>query len=99
MFLGRDYENCFDRFEILLALVYADSEKNYKESHFWCPSGRFAWKYRNDLSNPLKELIDEANREMNSWGPIKAGLFSGDYVRFKVVAEELTQFIPKLGWH
>lgn len=99
LFLGRDYENNFDKFEVLLALVYADFEKQYKESHFWCPVGRFAWKLRETHTNPLKEIIDEAAREKDSWGPIKAGLFSGDYSRFKDVTNDVLDFLPKLGWH
>jgi len=99
LFLGRDYENNFDRFEVLFALVYADLEKKYKESHFWCPVGRFAWKFRDTRTNPLKEIIDEADREKGSWGPIKAGLFSSDYSRFKDVTDNLLEFLPKLGWH
>ena len=33
LFLGRDYENNFDRFEVLLALVYADLRRD-KKTHF-----------------------------------------------------------------
>ena len=97
LFLGRDYENYFDRFEVLLALIYADLEKQYGKLHFWCPVGRFAWKFRDTRTNPLKEIIDEADREKESWGPIKAGLFHGEYSRFEDIASNLKEFIPKLG--
>jgi len=98
LFLGRDYENYFDRFEVLLALVYADLEKQYGKLHFWCPVGRFAWKFRDTrTNNPLKEIIEEADREKDSWGPIKAGLFSEDYSRFKDVASNIIKFLPKEG--
>jgi len=95
--LGLDYENCFDRFEVLLALVYADLRKSNKKLRFWCPVGRFAWKFLHRDINPLKEIIDEADREKDSWGPIKAGLFHGEYSRFEDIASNLKEFIPKLG--
>lgn len=43
LFLGRDYEQDFDRFEVLLTLVYADLEQEqFKGSHgIWGPIGRF----------------------------------------------------------
>ena len=41
LFLGRTYDRHFDRFEIFLALTYADSTDGA-----WGPPGRFAWKPR-----------------------------------------------------
>lgn len=95
LFLGRDYENNFDRFEVLLALVYADLEQEEK-SHIWCPVGRFAWKFRDSDINPLKDIIAEADRQKESWGPLKAGLFGGDYARFTKIAGEIMEFISRL---
>lgn len=95
LFLGLDYEHYFDRFEVLRALVYADLEKD--KYGFWCPVGRFAYKAAHGAINPLKEILDEADREKDSWGPIKAGLFHGEYSRFKDVASKLKEFLPKLA--
>ena len=95
LFLGLDYEHYFDRFEALRALVYADlNEHKYR---FWCPVGRFAYKSAHRDINPLKEILDEADREKDSWGPIKAGLFHREYSRFEDVASKLKEFLPKLG--
>lgn len=99
LFLGRDYENHFDRFEVLLALVYADLGKQHQRPHFWCPLGRFAWKFENTHTNPVKELMDEAEREKDSWGPIKAGLFSEDYSHFKDVTDNFLDVLSRLGWY
>jgi hypothetical protein len=38
LFLGRSYEELFDRFEIFYALTYADLEDR-KDHHFWGPPG------------------------------------------------------------
>lgn len=91
--LGLDYENCFDRFEVLRALVYADLAG--RKGGFWFPLGRFAYKAVHRDINPLREILDEADREKDSWGPIKAGLFSGDYSRFKDLADGIIEFIRK----
>jgi len=97
LFLGRDYEQDFDRFEVLLALVHADLES--KESRrIWGPPGRFGWKFHHYDVNPLKDLIADANGQKESWGPLKAGLFGGDYTHFEKIASEYSRLIAGLGW-
>lgn len=71
LYLGLDYEHYFDRFEVLRALVYADLRA--KKYGFWCPLGRFAYKAAHSDIHPLKEILDEADREKDSWGPIRVG--------------------------
>jgi len=97
LFLGRDYEQHFDRFEVLVALVHADL-KSQESTGFWGPPGRFAWKIRHHDGNPLIELIADANRQKESWGPLRAGLFGGDYARFEKTANEYVNYVSRLGW-
>jgi len=98
LFLGRDYEHYFDRLEVLLALVHADLEQ-VERSHIWGPIGRFGWKFRNKDVNPLKEIIEEATKQKESWGPLKAGLFGGDYSRFSSISDEYVKIISSLAWY
>jgi len=100
LFLGRDYEQDFDRFEVLLALVYADLEQEqFKGSHgIWGPIGRFGWKFHHYETNPLKDIIAEAERQKQSWGPLNVGLFGGGYTRFEKIASEYVKFISGLNW-
>ncbi len=98
LFLGRDYERYFDRFEVLLALVHADLYK-IELSHVWDPIGRFGWKFKRPDNNPLKEIIEEAERQKESWGPLRAGLFGGDYSRFSSISDEYLKIISSLHWH
>jgi len=98
LFLGRDYEQYFDRFEVLLALVHADLEQ-VERSHIWGPVGRFGWKFEHYDVNPLKDIIDEAERQKELWGPLNVGLFGGDYSRFKNIANEYVRLISGLPWH
>lgn len=97
LFLGRDYEQYFDRFEVLLALVHADLEKVDRD-HIWGPIGRFGYKFREGTANPFNEILVEAERQKESWGPVKAGLFGGDYSRFEMISSEYVKLISGLNW-
>jgi hypothetical protein len=97
LFLGRDYERHFDQLEVFLALVHADLASQESRST-WGPPGRFAWKFHDYDVNPLKELIADAKQQKESWGPLKAGLFGGDYTRFEKTANAYTDRVSGLGW-
>ncbi len=87
LFLGRDYEQMFDKFEIFLALVCADlSEQQF--GHFWGPPGRFKNKYRNGLTDPLAKFAEEAKEKRADWGPLKHGFFDGSYERFEKIVQD-----------
>jgi len=94
LFLGRDYEQYFDRFEVLLALVHADLEKLDRDP-IWGPIGRYGWKFKEYDVNPLKDILGEAKRQKESWGPLKAGLFGGDYSRFETISGEFVSMISR----
>ncbi len=99
LFLGRDYEQKFDQFEVLLALVNADLDQQESSgTHIWGPVGRFGWKYKDEDINPLKEIIADAKRKKESWGPLVAGLFGGDYARFEKISSEYVKIIAGLNW-
>jgi hypothetical protein len=85
LFLGGSYEALFDRFEVFLALAYADFTNVKPQDHFWGPPGRFAWKHRHQES-PVIRLMEEAQRSGSSWPPVAAGLFGGRPERFLEVA-------------
>jgi len=96
LFLGKDYEAVFDRFEVLLALVSATSRKA-SGPRVWGPVGRFGWKYSTD-QNPLKDVLKEAEQLKEKWEPFKAGLFGADFEFFWQAATEYSAAIGKLGW-
>ncbi len=99
LFLGRDYESLFDKFEVLLGLVHADlDQQDSPSSYVWGPIGRFGWKYHRDHDNPLKNLLKEASTQKDNWGPISAGLFRGDYSRFEQISDSFSKRIASLNW-
>ena len=94
LFLGRAYDRHFDRFEVFLALTYADAT-----DYPWGPPGRFAWKHRSsDRMGPYVALMQEATREGDNWPPVKAGLFRGSTQRFLDVASGYKKLLDRLGW-
>ena len=94
LFLGTEYESHFDRFEVLLALEHAEQYSREKDGRVYGPIGRFGWKFRGGhRSNPLNQIIAEAEVQGDSWPPIMSGLFSGSSSRFKQIASEYIQQI------
>ncbi len=96
LFLGKNYENAFDRFEVLFALVVADANKQSQRNP-WGPVGRFGWKHQHHGDGPLKAIIEEARSQKDMWPPLRAGLFGGDHVRFEAVAEEYISYVDRLN--
>ena len=102
LFLGKDYERCFDEFEIMLALVHADLRlQENPDASGWGPVGRFGWRYYRDISHsPFPEILKIVKKEKKLWYPLKAGLFGGSYKRFKIAAEKFqTSTLNRLNWH
>lgn len=95
LFLGRTYDQHFDRFEMFLALTYADATDSD-----WGPPGRFAWKHssRAHSGSPYAALMEDATRMGDNWPPVKAGLFRGSARRFLAVAEKYKALLAGFGW-
>jgi hypothetical protein len=103
LFLGRSYETLFDRFEVFMALVYADvKERSGKSPSRLCgPIGRYGWKYssgRGTPGEPFSQLVRDASRDKESWAPLRAGLFEGSFARFDDVATRFALELGGLGW-
>lgn len=99
LFLGRSYEELFDRFEIFYALTYADIEDR-KGHHLWGPPGRFGWKVsRGEQGSPYSALLDEAGKAGEEWPPLRSGLFGSSAERFKEIAKRYdAELLSRLGW-
>lgn len=97
-----DYDGCFDRFEYLLALVYADLEDRRGDEPFagpglWGPIGRFGWRLRYaEHGSDLRRLQEEAERDRDGWAPLRAGLFDGSFERFQTVMQSFDEFVGSI---
>jgi len=99
LYLGPEYEELFDRVEILLAIEYMHIEHPEpiaKEESPWGPVGRFGWK--RSSRNPLDRLIAEASAAGKSWEPARAGLFGSSSARFVELAEGLARMVRRASW-
>jgi hypothetical protein len=86
LFLGARYELLFDRFELLIALTYADLRDPNGEGDVWGPFGRFTYKQARSNS-PMDTLMEEAKAAEGGWALLSTGLFGGKSERFLRVAE------------
>lgn len=97
LFLGKNYEQAFDTFEVFFALAVADLDL-LKGGNGWGPIGRFGWKHSSRDNGPFAKIVSEGRAQQNAWAPLKAGLFGGSYERFNTVATKYAEHISKLGW-
>jgi hypothetical protein len=98
LFLGKNYEQAFDTFEVFFALAVADLDL-LKGGNGWGPIGRFGWKHNAHDNGPLARVVSEGRAQKEAWDPLKAGLFGGSYERFDAVATKYMEHISKLGWY
>jgi len=96
-FLGKNYETTFDEFEVYFALAIADIRRA-KGMDVWGPIGRFGWKHRNRDNGPLARIVTEARARKETWPPLRAGMFGGDFERFDKVATEYLELVGRLNW-
>lgn len=93
LFLGKSYENDFDRFEVFLSLAASDAAMQ-EDGGSWGPLGRFSWKAERGRS-PFGEVVEEADRLKLSWPPLQAGMFGGSYERFKKAADAINSMVSR----
>lgn len=78
--LGEQYEPVFDRYELLIALLYSDVARSQRTFY-----GRFFWKFRRFApeasNNPLIIFRKEAEQNWDNWPISQAGLFGGSFDR------------------
>jgi hypothetical protein len=97
VFVGSDYQEAFERFELLFALEYMHRSSR-PLGMSWAPPGRFGWKFRGG-DNPTSRLFKEFESRGAEWEPLKAGLFGGSQERFAEIGNEFRQFMARMPFH
>ena len=97
LFIGKNYERAFDKFEVMLSLIVADLKKE-KGEYIWGPIGRFGYKNIFPTEGPLQSVLIEAKELQDNWEPLKNGFFGGSYSRFEKLFPEVNKLISKRGW-
>jgi hypothetical protein len=98
LFIGRAYEDAFDEFEVLLALICAQAYEK-EERSAWGPIGRFGWKQRRGGNSPLAQVVSRAAEQGQQWPPFAAGLFGKDPEAFLNSAEAFRKLVAGLHWY
>jgi hypothetical protein len=97
LFLGRSYQDLFDQFEIMLALVYADLKPG-AFSPYWGPPGRFAYEERSLIGRkPFTAFVESVRAQGQAWPGFAAGFFNGSLTRFEEVAQGYATLIQEIG--
>ncbi len=95
------YEKYFDRFEYLLALIYADLEQKYfHRGGVVGPIGCFGWRYQR--LPPTQTIMGKIEAEVaalgQDWPPLKAGLFNSSVDRFLALKRAFDEKLERLPW-
>jgi hypothetical protein len=85
------YEEVFDRYEYLQALVHIDAEVQGGETNpRWAPIGWFWSDLKTRGQNSMVARVDaEFESQGGAWAPLQAGLFGGDSDRVMFAQEQL----------
>lgn len=89
-----DFKKAFDIFEYLISLNYeflcsTDTLRN------WAPWGEYKWSrdFRNDV---IKDFDLIADKQKDSWLPIKSGMFNGQYQTYLDVRNKLHEHLKQI---
>ena len=95
LFVGKSYESLFDRYEVYMALSYANAS-----ARLWGPPGRFGWKHSRSIrqNDPFMEVYEEIKKEDKNWVPLKFGFFGGSTERAIEVIEAYKSTLDEISW-
>jgi uncharacterized caspase-like protein len=97
LFLGRSYEELFDQFEVMLALVHGDVKGGFDQ--FWGPPGRFAYKERSIASDEktFTAFVNSVKAQGQAWPAFSARFFGGSFSRFEEVSQGYARLIATIS--
>lgn len=95
----RKFNESFDRFEALLALVHADLNRRAGRTNWqWVPLGQFHSR-RGNQPSVWSILKAEADATGENWPVLKAGLLKASPDYFNEIKEGIDQFLARTrGW-
>jgi hypothetical protein len=93
------YQEYFDRFEYLLALVHSDLIQK-RDGRIRGPIGCFGWRgrgaFRLDEPPIMKEIESEVEKVGEHWPLLKAGLFDSSVERFQTIKTAFDAWVKSL---
>lgn len=93
-----EYAESFDRFEYLLALIWADLSGAAAESSPVPPSGCFGWRHRHAEVRIAAVIDQELASKADQWPPLVAGLFENSLERARTAKACVDEGVKLSGW-
>jgi hypothetical protein len=94
-----EYEDLFDRFEYLRALIDLDNGMNVSAQRYdRAPIGRFGWRNRHYGNHVSSIFAAEIQNQAHEWPPLKVGYFGNDTARLAAVKTAFDAQISSLYW-
>lgn len=95
-----DYDEVFDRFEYIRALVYADMEHSSTTqiTQAWALPGRFAVKLSFRSPDALEGIQREIEEDGQNWPLLKQGLFRGSVERLTAIQLAVERDVHSHRW-
>jgi len=87
----KDFEKSFDIFEYLISLNFEHLCSRDSLSN-WAPWGEYKWR-RSHINGSISYFDSLADEQKESWVPIKAGMFNGQYETFLEVRTKLSEHL------
>ena len=92
-----DFDQLFDKWEILLAMTVADFLKE-RPMGAWAPVGAFSWRDQYGDDSSLKLVESEIDNNDKEWDLLKAGLFGGSVARAKEAIGTVKEIAGKVAF-
>lgn len=98
----RHYEECFNRMEFLIGMIFADTSKQpmFDNTNAWRgPYGRFVWRgrYENPDLHVIIRIGTELHDEKGDWPLLKTGLFGGSHAQAENSYQMYKNFLSAVG--
>lgn len=91
-----DFKSTYYIWEHFKALLYGYN-KCYMFG-FHVPTGMFYDVWKSDKRHPSVLYFNEAEKQRESWEPIKQGLFGGSYDEYKAVFDQVEKYLSEHGY-
>ncbi len=91
-----DFKSTYYIWEHFKTLIYGYN-KCYMFG-FHVPTGMFYDVWKSDKRHPSVLYFNEAEKQRESWEPIKQGLFGGNYDEYKAVFDQVEKYLSEHGY-
>jgi hypothetical protein len=90
------YDQTFDDWEYLLAMVFMDVNKSFSIINGkWAPLGRYFWKAKQSVESAVERQGTALEQKTDQWPPLLSGLFGGNVDTAKQLQRDMLDMIGR----